>query len=354
MAADSPRLPDTVDRGRKGLVMARWGFGNRAATVAATAALIVLAASTARAARTETFANGIRATFHDAAETAAMCVAKADGSREFSHPLAGSVTLAPATRTVYPFDIDVVAAALADMSGFVTDVDVQVFVLDGIPAETGGSFARRGAMFLSPSYAPADPAITAYITTHEMGHVLTWAYVDGQPGRWEAYARARGLDLATSGPAAPHAWRAREILAEDIRFLFGGTLATRNIGLENHALATPDQVAGLEAMLAGYFAGVAGPAIARAHAFPNPCNPRTTLELVLPAGAPAAGEATVVIHDLGGRLVRKLQGGLAANERVAVTWDGLDDGGRPVPSGRYLYAITAAGATARGAVTLVR
>lgn len=331
--------------------MARSGFRQWAATAAAT--LIILGATAARAARTETFANGIRATFHDAAETAALCVAKADGSREFSHPLGGVVTLAPATRTLYPFDLEVVAAALADMRGFDTDLDVQVFVLDGIPAETGGSFARRGAMFLSPSFAPADPAITAYITTHEMGHVLTWAFVDGQPGRWEAYAGARGLDLAASGPSAPHAWRAREILAEDIRYLFGGLLATRNIGLENHALTTPDRVAGLEALLAGYFAGAPGAAAARAHAYPNPCNPRTTLELVLPAGA-AAGEATVVIHDLGGRLVRKLQDGLAANERVAVIWDGLDDGGRPVPSGRYLYAISAAGATARGAVTLVR
>ncbi|MBM4130971.1 hypothetical protein FJ250_08075 [bacterium] len=332
--------------------MARSGFGTRVATAAA--ALMVLSATTALAARTETFANGIRATFHDAAETAALCVAKADGSREFSHPLAGSVGLAPATRTLYPFDLEVVAAALADMNGFVTAVDVQVFVLDGIPAETGSSFARRGAIFLSPSFAPADPAIISYITTHEMGHVLTWAFVDGQPGRPEAYAQARGLDLATSGPAAPHAWRAREILAEDIRYLFGGALATRNIGLENHALVTPDRVAGLEPMLAAYFAGTTSVAIARAHAFPNPCNPRTTLELVLPAGAPAGGEAAVVIHDLGGRLVRKLQGGLAANGRVAVTWDGLDDGGRPAPSGRYLYAITAAGVTARGAVTLVR
>ncbi|MBK8166577.1 MAG: hypothetical protein IPK64_11580 [bacterium] len=332
--------------------MARSGFRHQ--VMMAVATLAVALTAPAMAAHTETFANGIRATFHDAAETAAMCVAKADGTREFSHPLGGSVTLAPATRILYPFEIEVVVAALADMQGFTTDVEVQVFVLDGIPAETGGSFARRGAMFLSPSFAPVDPAITSYITTHEMGHVLTWAFVDDQPGRWEAYARARGLDLEATGPAAPHAWRAREILAEDIRYLFGGTLATRGIGIENHALATPDRVAGLEPLLAGYFAGTATVSTARAHAFPNPCNPRTTLELVLPAGAAVETGASVVVHDLGGRLVRKLQGGTAANNRVAVTWDGLDDSGRPVPSGRYLFAISAAGLVARGAVTLVR
>jgi hypothetical protein len=332
--------------------MARSGFRHLVAMTAATLALTT--APLAMAARTETFPNGIRATFHDAAETAAMCVAKADGTREFSHPLGGSVVLAPAARTLYPFDLEVVVAALADMQGFVTDVDVQVFILDGIPAETGSSFARRGAMFLSPSFAPVDPMITSYITTHEMGHVLTWAFVDGQPGRWEAYAQARGLDLEATGPAAPHAWRAREILAEDIRYLFGGTLATRGIGIENHALVTPDRIEGLQAMLAGYFAGTAGVSTARTHAFPNPCNPRTTFELVLPAGLSAEDGAGVLIHDLGGRLVRKLQGGTTANNRVAVTWDGLDDTGRPVPSGRYLYSISAAGLAARGAVTLVR
>lgn len=352
MAGDSPADRGRGDRNAKDPMMAR--NGSRHLAAAAATVLAMLAAPLAQAARTETFANGIRATIHDAAETAAMCVGKADGTREFSHPLGGSVLLAPSTRALYPFDPEVVAAALADMHGFDTDVDVQVYILDGIPAETGSSFARRGAMFLSPSFAPADPAIVSYIATHEMGHVLTWAFVDGQPGRWEAYASARGLDLAATGPTAPHAWRAREILAEDIRYLFGGSLATRGAGIENHALATPDRVEGLESLLAGYLAGTAATTAAIAHAFPNPCNPRTTLELVLPAGMATDAGADVVIHDIGGRLVRKLQGGVAANGRVAVTWDGLDDGGRPVPSGRYLYRMGVAGVWARGAVTLVR
>lgn len=351
MAADSPAGPLKDDRGAKDPMMAR---NSSIKTLAAMTAAILLAAPGAQAAQVATFANGIRATIHDAAETAAMCVSKADGTREFSHPLGGSVALAPNTRTMYPFDAAVVAGALADMHGFSTDVEVQVFILDAIPDGIGGSFARRGAMFLSPSYAPVDPAITAYITTHEMGHVLTWAFIDGQAGRWEAYAQARGIDLAASGPEAPHAWRAREILAEDLRYLFGGVLATRGIGLENHRLATPDTIDGLEQMLAGYLAGVEPMAVAAAHAFPNPCNPRTTLELRLPAGAKAAGAAEAVVHDLRGRVVRKLQGGTAANDRVAVGWDGLDDGGRPVPSGRYFYVITAGGVAARGSVTLVR
>lgn len=352
MAADSPAGPTRDDRGAKDLEMARNGLHHGIAIAALH--LTLLAAADAGAAQTSTFANGIRATIYGADETAAMCVAKADGSREFSHPLGGTVALAASTRELYPFDAAVVTAALADMQGFETDVDVQVFILDGIPVETGSSFARRGAMFLSPSYAPVDAAITAYITTHEMGHVLTWAFVDGQAGRWEAYAALRGIDLGASGPTAPHAWRAREILAEDLRYLFGGTLATRGIGLENHALSTPDTIDGLRPMLAGYLAGVASVSVATSQAFPNPCNPRTTIELVLPSGAPAVDGVQIVIHDVRGQVVRKLQGGASANGRVAVTWDGTDDAGRLAPSGRYLYAIRAAGVAARGSVTLVR
>ncbi|MBK6733109.1 MAG: hypothetical protein IPG61_03310 [bacterium] len=122
------------------------------------AALGLLAAATAQAARTETFANGIRATFHDASEVSAMCVGKADGSREFSHPLAGTVALDAATRTLYPFDVTVVTNALADMTGFSTDVEVEVFILDGIPLSTAsraaGTPTRPCAGWTSPPPAP--------------------------------------------------------------------------------------------------------------------------------------------------------------------------------------------------------
>jgi len=352
VAADSPTDPHEDDRGAKDPMMAQGGFRNGIVTAAAAMSLLV--AANAQAARTEIFANGIRATIHDAADVSAMCTVAADGSRLFDHPLAGSVTLAPATRTLYPFDVDVVTAAVADMQGFATDLEIQVFILDGIPTETGSSFARRGAIFLSPSFAPVDPAITSYITTHEVGHVMTWAYVDGQAGRWETYASLRDLDLEAAGPDAPHARRAREILAEDFRYLFGGVLATRGIGLENHDLVTPDHVDGLGALLAGYLAGISPVTMVISRAFPNPCNPRTTIELQLPAGAVAVDGAELAIYDIRGQLVRRLAGGDTANDRVAVIWDGNDDAGRFAPSGRYLYVIRAAAVTARGTLTLIR
>jgi hypothetical protein len=321
----------------------------------AMAAVVLLAAGSAVAASSASFDNGLRVTLHDASEIAAACTVSADGSRVLSSPLAGSVTLAPATRTLYPFDADVVMAALGDMRGFTCDVEVEVFILDAIPADIGSSFARRGAIFLSPSYAPLGDAITAYITTHEMGHVLTWAAMDGHQGRWEAYAALRGLDLAAAGADAPHALRAREILAEDFRYLFGGILATANIGLENHTLATPDRVGGLREMLVGYLADTTPVVVSvTSRAFPNPCNPRTTIELLLPSDMDATAGAEIDLYDIRGQLVRKLQTGDVANGRVTATWDGSDDLGRLVPSGRYLYVARIAGTGARGSITLVR
>jgi len=85
-------------------------------------------------------------------------------------------------------------------------------------------------------------------------------------------------------------------------------------------------------------------------AYPNPFNPRTTLRLELPA----AGVATVAIHDAAGRLVRTLLAeGAAAGTRELV-WDGRDDAGRAVAAGAYFaVARTEAGrATAR--LTLVK
>lgn len=333
--------------------MAQNGKLNSVLAMAAT--VVLLAAGSAVAASSASFDNGLRVTIHDASEIAAACTVMSDGSRVLSSAQAGSVALAPATRTLYPFDADVVMAALRDMHGFTCDVEVEVFILDAIPADIGSSFARRGAIFLSPSFAPLGDAITSYITTHEMGHVLTWAALDGRPGRWEAYAALRGLDLAAAGADAPHAQRAREIVAEDFRTLFGGILATANIGLENHALATPDQVAGLRELLVGYLADTS-PVVATvtSRAFPNPCNPRATIELLLPSGVDATAGAEIAVYDIRGQMVRKLHGSDVANGRVTATWDGADDLGRQAPSGRYLYVARVAGVAARGSITLVR
>ncbi len=317
------------------------------------AALLVVAPR-ALAGQAVTFANGITATIHGADEIAAAAVADRDGRPVYTHPAIGALALA-ADGAWYPFDAAVVSDALEAMRGFATDVAVEVFILPAPTAALASSYAVPGAIVLAPGTGPVAAQTVAYITTHEMGHVLTSAFIDGQAGRWDAYLALRSLDEVTYSADAIHADRPREILAEDIRFLFGGDLATANGSIENHDLLRPDLVPGLAEQLAGFLAGRdAAGALAASTAWPNPCNPLTTIAMELPAGALGAGRAELRIYDVRGGLVRTLQGGVEAGGQVSIQWRGDTDAGAAAASGRYLYLMRAAGATARGSVTLVR
>jgi len=92
------------------------------------------------------------------------------------------------------------------------------------------------------------------------------------------------------------------------------------------------------------------PALALHGARPNPCNPRTALAFTL--GRESA--VTVAVHDLRGQVVRSIDAGRLTAGEHQVAWDGTGDGGRALPSGTYLYRVTAAGETATGKVQLVR
>lgn len=77
-------------------------------------------------------------------------------------------------------------------------------------------------------------------------------------------------------------------------------------------------------------------------AAPNPFNPQTVIAWeVAQAGA---GELTV--HDVRGRLVRRLVAGELAVGRHEARWDGLDETGQRVPSGIYVARLRAAGGKA--------
>lgn len=308
------------------------------------------------AAETRDLGNGITAVIHHPEEIVADYMTQAKDGSVVVHPSGGRVELTSSGEGLHPFAPSEVVAALAAMRGLSAPVTVEVFILPGIPKETLGSFSRRGAIYLAPGIAPVDPTTVAYITTHEMGHVLTWAFVDGQPGRWKTYLDLRGLEWSSLTDDRPHAERAREILAEDIRYLFGGIAAVSSRTIENPDLALPHRVDGLAVLLQGYFRGRdAGPAMARSLAFPNPCNPMTTIEMIVPTGNIVdASKATLRIYDIRGGLVRTLRGGRLGNDRLAFPWDGTRDDGLGAASGRYLYLIQSESLTARGAVTLVR
>ena len=343
------------------MVMANKRFHSKYQTKANSAFVLLLClsvtlfAQAAAATDVREFANGITATIYSPEEL--MGNAKtSDGGVVEVFTANGTVVLRGTSENLVPFKNSYVERALASMSGFATDVDVNVYILPSTPLVAGSSFARQYAIYLAPGTGPVDETTVAYITTHEMGHVLTWAFMDNQPTRWESYLQLRGLDADANGSSVVHADRAREILAEDIRFLFGGREATISYSIENHDLILPNRVAGLKVLLVGFFAERdPGLAYASSTAFPNPCNPLTTIAMAVPTGSTISGnEAVLQVFDIRGALVKTIAGGSLANDRVTIQWNGTTDSGNAVASGRYLYVMKSGSLVAKGTVTLVR
>jgi hypothetical protein len=88
---------------------------------------------------------------------------------------------------------------------------------------------------------------------------------------------------------------------------------------------------------------------ARVAAYPNPFNPQTTVEFVLPV----AGRATVDVYDVAGRQLCRLADGVFGAGSHTTVWDGRDAAGRMLPSSTYVLRLsTAAGVQSRKVVML--
>jgi hypothetical protein len=69
--------------------------------------------------------------------------------------------------------------------------------------------------------------------------------------------------------------------------------------------------------------------------YPNPFNAQTTIEYTISR----PGHVSLKVFNAAGQLVRTLVDDYRAINRYAVTWDGTDQGGRPVASGIYFYQL---------------
>jgi FlgD Ig-like domain len=70
---------------------------------------------------------------------------------------------------------------------------------------------------------------------------------------------------------------------------------------------------------------------------PNPFNPTTTIQFVLPSRGPVR----LAVYSAAGQLVRTLVDDVRAPGQHDVVWDGRDDHGAVVGSGVYFYRLTA-------------
>jgi len=87
---------------------------------------------------------------------------------------------------------------------------------------------------------------------------------------------------------------------------------------------------------------------------PNPFNPVTEVRFVLPDGMGDMA-VSVQVHDLAGRLVRRLPvSGRLEPGTHSVTWNGVDDRGRTVGSGTYLVRLKVGDFAAVQKVTLAK
>ena len=84
--------------------------------------------------------------------------------------------------------------------------------------------------------------------------------------------------------------------------------------------------------------------------YPNPFNPRTTVDFVLSRDA----VATLRVYDVNGRLVRTLVDSYLAAGRRSVTWDGRDDADRSVASGVYFIRLQAGGQSLSRTINLLK
>ena len=243
----------------------------------------------------------------------------------------------------HPFATDAVLAALRAQEYRALRMPVRIYLLPYPRRSLLVSSTSGAELFLSPHVLDIDPRVAAYIVAHELGHAFHNRFMpDGSPA-WEEYRRLRGIDGdGRFHDAASHAYRPKELVAEDLRVLFGGEAAYFGGMIENTEIARPEDVAGLKR----FFIRVAGePLAARdrivATSYPNPFNPETEIRVSLPeALSQNAGRVSVRLYSVTGALVRELYDGRASGDFV-VRWDGKDNRGNRVASATYYAAIIA-------------
>ena len=84
--------------------------------------------------------------------------------------------------------------------------------------------------------------------------------------------------------------------------------------------------------------------------YPNPFNPSTQIRLDVPETA----NASLMIYDITGRLVRTLYSGMINAGRYTFAWDSKDDHGAAVATGVYLYRFHTAHFTATEKMMLMK
>ena len=92
------------------------------------------------------------------------------------------------------------------------------------------------------------------------------------------------------------------------------------------------------------------PAVATLSNYPNPFNPSTTIQYLLPSTQNVA----LAVFDVSGRLVRALEVGARTKGMHHAVWNGRDDRGNAVASGVYYVRLAGADKTLTRKIVLLK
>ncbi len=87
---------------------------------------------------------------------------------------------------------------------------------------------------------------------------------------------------------------------------------------------------------------------------PNPANPIAKFFFAIPRNVGAGADVSVRIYDVRGRMIRTLVNGYRTAGPHTMIWDGTDDQGRGVSSGRYFARMRAGSWTSTANVTILK
>lgn len=252
-------------------------------------------------------------------------------------PVAAGVDVAilPATSNVAPgaeFDVTIdVTQAGSPFNGFVVIVGYDTTALAFVPAAyvgtqqgclmTGGCSAACGNTF--HRFTPAGDSLT--ITDHLLCD-----------------------QVALTGPGPIYKLRFRASNTNQVTWIRLRQATFYDAGLFVTPVATTDARVGIGIALAVEDGAPPAPGLS-VRAEPNPAPGR----LALAIESDRAGELRAEIHDVAGRLVRRLDGGWRAAGAIRLPWDGTDQTGARVRPGVYLVTARIGGRTASARFAIV-
>jgi FlgD Ig-like domain len=239
----------------------------------------------------------------------------------------------------HPFTPGLVDHVLGSIRHPHLPLEARIYILPYPRRGVLASSTSGNEVFLSPHVLEIEPVVAAYVIAHELGHVFHNRFMPAGSARWNEYRALRGIsNESTFNDLGAHAYRPREIFAEDFRVLFGGDEAYFGGHVENTTIREPGSVPGLS----DFYVRAAQNAELRqritATSSPNPFNPETEIRVALAPDASGIDPVSVRVYSVTGALVRDLYDGVATGD-FSVRWDGTDTRGTQVASGTYYAQI---------------